>query len=87
MGTLLAFTAVAVSILILRYIPPDITLVQSPSPESISDFDDDITDSNRENPKDLGAGYHTQKGVANVCFISRTPLPNLKKTINYAIKL
>ncbi|XP_024984797.1 cationic amino acid transporter 4, vacuolar-like isoform X1 [Cynara cardunculus var. scolymus] len=64
-GTLLAFTAVAVSILILRYTPPDFNLLQSPPPESIdvvsSEFNNYITDINRENPIDVGSGYHTQK--------------------------
>lgn len=44
-GTLLAFTAVAVSVLILRYIPPDITLVTS------SEFNNDITEFNTEKEK------------------------------------
>ncbi|KAJ0616480.1 putative amino acid/polyamine transporter I, cationic amino acid transporter [Helianthus annuus] len=61
-GTLLAFTAVAVSILILRYIPPDITIIQSPDTESAdlvsSEFNNDITDICTE---DRGARYHTQK--------------------------
>ncbi|KAL7594867.1 cationic amino acid transporter 2, vacuolar isoform X1 [Lactuca sativa] len=41
-GTLLAFTAVAISVLILRYIPPETTLLQSPSPES--EFNNDNKD-------------------------------------------
>ncbi|KAI7725788.1 hypothetical protein M8C21_013959, partial [Ambrosia artemisiifolia] len=61
-GTLLAFTAVAVSILILRYIPPDITIIQSPNTESTdlvsSEFNNDITDICTE---DRGARYHTKK--------------------------
>ncbi|KAI3823399.1 hypothetical protein L1987_04834 [Smallanthus sonchifolius] len=61
-GTLLAFTAVAVSILILRYIPPDITIIQSPNTESTdlvsSEFNNDITDICTE---DHEARYHTQK--------------------------
>nr|GEZ10190.1 cationic amino acid transporter 2, vacuolar-like isoform X2 [Tanacetum cinerariifolium]GEZ18596.1 cationic amino acid transporter 2, vacuolar-like isoform X2 [Tanacetum cinerariifolium] len=65
-GTLLAFTAVAVSILILRYIPPEITLVQSPSSESAdlvsSEFSNDIMDISSETLKDLGTSCHTQKG-------------------------
>lgn len=63
-GTLLAFTAVAVSILILRYIPPDITLVESPNPEFdvvSSEFNNDITDIYTEISKDHGAEYHTEK--------------------------
>ncbi|KAK1434973.1 hypothetical protein QVD17_00728 [Tagetes erecta] len=61
-GTLLAFTAVAVSILILRYIPPDITIVQSANPESTdlvsSEFSNDITDIYTE---DRVSPYNTQK--------------------------
>ncbi|PWA87941.1 high affinity cationic amino acid transporter [Artemisia annua] len=68
-GTLLAFTAVAVSILILRYIPPEITLVQSPSSESAdlvsSEFSNDIIDISSENLKDLGTSCHTQKDIGN----------------------
>lgn len=80
MGTLLAFTAVAVSILILRYTPPEITLLQSQSPESIdiisSEFGDDITDFNTQNHKDIVGHCRTQKGAANVCFNSRTIFPS-----------
>ncbi|XP_076953785.1 cationic amino acid transporter 4, vacuolar-like [Bidens hawaiensis] len=61
-GTLMAFTAVAVSILILRYIPPDITIVQSPNTESTdfvsSESNNDITDICTE---DIGTRYHTRK--------------------------
>ncbi|KAK9072740.1 hypothetical protein SSX86_009175 [Deinandra increscens subsp. villosa] len=61
-GTLLAFTAVAVSILVLRYIPPNITTVQSPNTESTdlvsSEFTNDIPDIYTE---DRGARYQTQK--------------------------
>ncbi|KAL8255759.1 hypothetical protein R6Q59_030826 [Mikania micrantha] len=61
-GTLLAFTAVAVSILILRYIPPDITIIRSPNTESTdlvsSGFNNDITDIHSD---DRGAHYHTRK--------------------------
>nr|XP_043608302.1 cationic amino acid transporter 2, vacuolar-like isoform X2 [Erigeron canadensis] len=64
-GTLLAFTAVAVSILLLRYIPPDITFVQAPSSESLdlvsSEFCNDITDIYIKNHKDLVGHYRTQK--------------------------
>ncbi|XP_071696692.1 cationic amino acid transporter 4, vacuolar-like isoform X1 [Rutidosis leptorrhynchoides] len=61
-GTLLAFTAVAVSILILRYIPPEITLVQSLSAEHV---DNDVTDIYGENDKDLVGHCHTQKDERN----------------------
>ncbi|KAG9452040.1 hypothetical protein H6P81_004944 [Aristolochia fimbriata] len=52
-GTLLAFTVVAVSILILRYVPPDVV----PLPPSLQDSIDTITlryssEENEEEPKD-----------------------------------
>lgn len=48
MGTLLAFTAVAVSVLILRYIPPDKVPLPSSVQESIDSLSLQLNDNNQE---------------------------------------
>ncbi|KAL4591915.1 hypothetical protein LXL04_004890 [Taraxacum kok-saghyz] len=71
-GTLLAFTAVAVSVLILRYIPPDITLETSSSlpPKTVdSEFSNDIMEFKIE--KDEGCELRRRRmagwSIAVVC--------------------
>uniref|UniRef100_A0A5B7AT36 Putative Cationic amino acid transporter 2 isoform 1 n=1 Tax=Davidia involucrata TaxID=16924 RepID=A0A5B7AT36_DAVIN len=57
-GTLLAFTMVAISVLILRYVPPDVVPLPSSLQESIDivslRYSSSGRDIDRENPKDHG---------------------------------
>lgn len=64
MGTLLAFTTVAVSVLILRYVPPNEVPLPSSLQESIDSmslpFSGDIQEVDYNKSKDLVDSYHSQ---------------------------
>ncbi|XP_018833429.2 cationic amino acid transporter 4, vacuolar-like [Juglans regia] len=63
-GTLLAFTTVAVSVLILRYVPPDEVPLPSSLQESIDSmslrFSDDIQEVDYNKSNDPADSYHSQ---------------------------
>ncbi|XAR69894.1 hypothetical protein NMG60_11001651 [Bertholletia excelsa] len=63
-GTLLAFTAVSISLLILRYVPPDgvplPTLLQESIDSGLLQFNSDAQEIDMENPKE-GDGHGTEQ--------------------------
>ncbi|WCJ43564.1 cationic amino acid transporter 2 [Euphorbia peplus] len=75
-GTLLAFTMVAISVLILRYVPPD----EVPLPSSLQDTIDSVSLRYSASSKDI----KTEKSEVTVCTSSTLPLLSKKKaTVEY----
>jgi len=84
-GTLLAFTIVAISILILRYVPPDEVPLPSSLQESIDSvsFRYTIQEKDEANPKSFGGKINEDN---NQCPQSRTACPDsLEESLHYPL--